>query len=114
MNTAIAPISAVFWPPEQTIKTTFRVLLRYKNREAPVSRSANYVCRWYEKGCIDFPEISNFNISYNNATGYFDVSYTYVGDDEYINERLADHDTDGMFPIFIDGIPYRVIGTVIE
>ena len=114
MNTQVIPIPNVFWPPEQTIKTLFHVVLRYKNVEAPVSPSANYICRWYEKGCIDFPAISNFNISYNNSTGYFNVSYTYVGDDEYINQRLADQDTDGVFPIFIEGIPYRVIGTVVE
>ena len=114
MNTHVIPIQNLFWPPEHDVHVSFKVTLRHKHKEIDIKPHIHAIIHWYKQGCIDFPTVKDFSIVYNKLTDNFDISYKYIGDDEYISIRIADQDTEGLFPITIVGVPYRVVGHVVN
>ena len=110
--TKVDPVDPNIHPPP--VHFSMNVELVHKTRSADIKPHISKIIKWYEVGAADVNSISEFTIQYHEETGLFEVVYILLDpEDIYMNIRLADPDEDCLFPIIVDGVRYRVVGTVV-
>jgi len=110
--TKVDPVDPNIHPPP--VHFSMKVALVHKIGSTDIKPHIEKIIKWYQLGAEDVHSISEFTIQYDEQTNIFEVVYILLDpEDIYMNIRLADPDEECLFPIVVDGVRYRVVGTVV-